>query len=77
MNQNSSGSPDPEQVKIGRSCPTEWGPTSYRRAWALACHTCMRAGSPRHAAIAGDRPPRYGVIGISRNVRGGQAPALR
>ena len=31
-----------------------------RRAWALACPTRMRAGSPRHATIAGDRPPRYG-----------------
>ena len=27
--------------------------------------------------IAGDRPPRYGVSGISRSDRGGQAPALR
>ena len=38
--------------------------TLHRRAWALACHTCRRAGSPRHASrmptIAGDRPPRYG-----------------
>ena len=35
----------------------------YRRAWALACHTRMRAGFPRHAwrprTLAGDRPPRY------------------
>ena len=42
----------------------------HRRAWALACHTRMRAGSPRHRSvvsssvgtIAGDRPPRYGNI---------------
>ena len=37
----------------------------HRRAWALACHTRMRAGFPRHASvdrsIAGDRPPRYGI----------------
>ena len=36
----------------------------YRRAWALGCHTRIRAGFPRRAAvyrkIAGDRPPRYG-----------------
>ena len=31
-----------------------------RRARALGCHTRIRAGCPRHAAIAGDRPPRYG-----------------
>ncbi len=37
----------------------------HRRAWALACHTRIRAGSPRQRActwnptIAGDRPPRY------------------
>ena len=33
----------------------------HRRAWALACHTRIRAGFPRHAPIAGDRPPRYGI----------------
>ena len=31
-----------------------------RRARALGCHTRMREGFPRHATIAGDRPPRYG-----------------
>ena len=40
-----------------------------RRAWALACHTRIRAGSPRHAAVyrtfAGDRPPRYGNRRVS------------
>ena len=39
-------------------------PPAHRRAWALACHTRMRAGFPRHASVyrslAGDRPPRYG-----------------
>ena len=35
-------------------------PSLHRRAWALACHTRRRAGSPRHASIAGDRPPRSG-----------------
>ena len=38
--------------------------TPHRRAWALACHTRMRAGfprqCPRNPTIAGDRPPRYG-----------------
>ena len=34
-------------------------PPFHRRARALGCHTRMRAGSPRHAPIAGDRPPRY------------------
>ena len=63
--------------KIWRSCPTEECPTFYRRAWALGCHTRRRAGFPRHAAIAGDRPPRYGVSGSSRSDRGGQAPLLR
>ena len=32
----------------------------HRRAWALGCQTRIRAGFPRHAALAGDRPPRYG-----------------
>ena len=61
---------------------------AYRRAWALACHTRMRAGFPRPATIAGDRPPRYGPrrVSVYRRARacpspcsdrGGQAPALR
>ena len=59
-----------------------------RRAWALACHTRMREGSPRHATIAGDRPPRYGEKNAPSyrraracpspcNDREGQALALR
>ena len=35
-------------------------PPLHRRARALGCHTRIRAGFPRHASIAGDRPPRYG-----------------
>ena len=39
-------------------------PLPHRRAWALACHTRMRAGFPRQCSrnltFAGDRPPRYG-----------------
>ena len=35
-----------------------------RRARTLACHTRMRAGFPRHASIAGDRPPRYGPLDV-------------
>ena len=45
----SSGSPEPERVKIWRSPPT--GGMSarllYRSAGALACHTRRRAGFPR------------------------------
>ena len=41
--------------------------TLHRRAWALACHTRIRAGFPRHRShnptLAGDRPPRYGASG--------------
>ena len=38
----SSGAPDPERIKIGRSCPTEEGPTFYRRARACPspCSDC-------------------------------------
>ena len=46
----------------------------YRGAWALACHTRMRAGSPRYASriptIAGDRPPRYMKITVLERSRG-------
>ena len=41
--------------------------SSYRRAWALACHTRMREGSPRHAPIA-RKPAR---------MRGAEDHALR
>ena len=48
-----------------------------RRAWALACHTRLRAGFPRHAAIcAGNGRGLRSVFAYS-NDRGGQAPALR
>ena len=41
-----------------RDRPPRYGPRSsrHRSARALACHTCMRAGFPRHAAIAGPVP---------------------
>ena len=45
-----------------------------RRAWALGCHTRIRAGFPRHAALAGDRPPRYGK---KRHVTVGRGPVPR
>ena len=50
----------------------------HRRAWALACHTRMRAGFPRHAAIAGDRPPRYDEKNAapSRRARACPSPSL-
>ncbi len=52
-------------------------PSLYRRAWALGCHTRMRAGFPRHAAIA--RETAWVGVRFSRRSgdRGGQAPALR
>ena len=47
-------------------------PSSFhRRAWALACHTRMRAGSPRqrprNPTLAGDRPPRYDTRALQRS----------
>ena len=52
-------------------------PSLYRRAWALACHTRMREGFPRHAALA--RETALVGVRFSRrsDARGGQAPALR
>ena len=49
-------------------------PSASRRAWALACHTRRRAGSPRHATIAGDRPPRYGEKNVPHTVGRGPVP---
>ncbi len=63
----------PRQTTIAGDRHPRYGARAplYRRAWALGCHTRMRAGSPRHATIArevprqttiaGDRPPRYGT----------------
>ena len=62
-----SGADAPElQMGVNRSRiptiagdrPPRYGgetPFLYRRAWALACHTRMRAGFPRHRS--GTRPP--------------------
>ncbi len=50
-----------------------------RRAWALACPTRMRAGFPRQAPIAGDRPPRYGILSgpFYRRARACPSPCQR
>ena len=44
----------------------------HRRAWALGCHTRIRAGfprqRPRNPTLAGDRPPRYGNIKTRRSL---------
>ena len=53
----------PNSREIGPR-PTIKNAIPHRRAWALACHTRRRAGSPRQRprtpTRAGDRPPRYG-----------------
>ena len=54
----------------------------HRRARALAgFHTRMRAGFPRHATLAGDRPPRYVTVRFSwlktAPVAVGRGPVLR
>ena len=46
---NKNGSWHPRGPRYGKK-----NATSSRRAWALGCHTRMREGSPRHAAIAGE-----------------------